>query len=431
VRQRSPFVKPPRGNCHRGPGAGARAIGHSRSVRRIVPVVGVPLLLAGACALLPERFAVNAPLGHLLFGRGIDPPPVEALQSRVRLPPGFSIDVYARNLPARFLRFGSRGDLLVSAPADGAVYWLGRDEDGDGRADARRTLVDGLERPHGLDLHDGWLYVAETGAVGRVRFDEDAGRVAGDYERIVPNLPRGGNHWTRTLRFGPDGWMYVSIGSSCNVCEESDPRRAAIVRYRPDGSGSEIFATGLRNAVGFDWRPGTTELYATDNGRDLLGDDFPPCELNRVVRGGFYGWPYANGDRIPDPDLGRGFDERIRASIPPVHGFRAHTAPLGITFVRGDRAPAAYRGAALVALHGSWNRTEKDGYRVVSLHFFDDGRIEERDFAVGFEKDDHVIGRPVDVAVGPDGAFYVSDDYARAIYRISWSRPGGGGGSVR
>jgi glucose/arabinose dehydrogenase len=400
-------------------------------MRRIVPVVGVPLLLLGACALLPERFAVNAPLGHLLLGRGIDPPPVEDLQSRVRLPPGFSIDVYARNLPARFLRFGPRGDLLVSAPADGAVYWLGRDLDGDGRADARRTLVDGLERPHGLDLHEGWLYVAETGAIGRVRFDADAGRVSGDYEHIVRDLPRGGNHWTRTLRFGPDGWMYVSIGSSCNVCEESDPRRAAIVRYRPDGSGSEIFATGLRNAVGFDWRPGTTELYATDNGRDLLGDDFPPCELNRVVRGGFYGWPYANGDRIPDPDLGRGFDERIRASIPPVHGFRAHTAPLGITFVRGDRAPAAYRGAALVALHGSWNRTEKDGYRVVSLHFSDDGRVEERDFAVGFEKDDHVIGRPVDVAVGPDGAFYVSDDYARAIYRISWNRAGGGSGPVR
>jgi glucose/arabinose dehydrogenase len=391
----------------------------------------VAILLVGACVLLPERLAVNAPLGHLLFGRGVDPPPVEDLRSRVRLPPGFSIDVYARDLSARFLRFGTQGDLLVSAPADGAVHWLARDADGDGRADERRTLVDGLERPHGLDLHDGWLYVAETDAVGRIRFLEDGGRVSGDYERIVPDLPVGGNHWTRTLRFGSDGWMYVSIGSSCNVCEESDPRRAAIVRYRPDGSGGEIFATGLRNAVGFDWRPGTTELYATENGRDLLGDDFPPCELNRVVRGGFYGWPYANGDRIPDPDFGRGNEERIRASIPPVHEFRAHTAPLGITFVRGSRAPAAYRGAALVAQHGSWNRSEKDGYRVVSLHFSDDGQIEERDFAVGFEKDDHVIGRPVDVAVGPDGAFYVSDDYARAIYRIVWSGPDDAPGSVR
>ena len=391
----------------------------------------VAILLVGACVLLPERLAVNAPLGHLLFGRGVDPPPVEDLRSRVRLPPGFSIDVYARDLSARFLRFGTQGDLLVSAPADGAVHWLARDADGDGRADERRTLIDGLERPHGLDLHDGWLYVAETDAVGRIRFLEDGGRVSGDYERIVPDLPVGGNHWTRTLRFGSDGWMYVSIGSSCNVCEESDPRRAAIVRYRPDGSGGEIFATGLRNAVGFDWRPGTTELYATENGRDLLGDDFPPCELNRVVRGGFYGWPYANGDRIPDPDFGRGNEERIRASIPPVHEFRAHTAPLGITFVRGSRAPAAYRGAALVAQHGSWNRSEKDGYRVVSLHFSDDGQIEERDFAVGFESDEHVIGRPVDVAVGPDGAFYVSDDYARAIYRIAWSGPDEAPGRIR
>jgi len=400
-------------------------------VRRIVPILAVGLLLAGACTLLPERFAVNAPLGHLLFGRGIAAPPVEDLRSRVRLPPGFAIGVYARDLPARFLRFGANGDLLVSAPADGAVHLLARDADGDGRADTRRMLVDGLERPHGLDVYDGWLYVAETDAIGRIRFDTDTGRVSGRYVRIVEDLPRGGNHWTRTLRFGPDGWMYVSIGSSCNVCEESDPRRAAIVRYRPDGSEHEIFATGLRNAVGLDWRPGTAELYATDNGRDLLGDDFPPCELNRVVQGGFYGWPYANGNRIPDPDFGRGFEERILESIPPVHDFRAHTAPLGITFVRGVRAPAAYRGAALVALHGSWNRSEKDGYRVVSLHFSDGGRVEERDFAVGFEKDEHVIGRPVDVAEGPDGAFYVSDDYARAVYRIAWTGPDEASGTVR
>jgi glucose/arabinose dehydrogenase len=213
--------------------------------------------------------------------------------------------------------------------------------------------------------------------------------------------------------------MYVSIGSSCNVCEEEDGRRAAIVRYRPDGSGEEIHATGLRNAVGFDWQPGSGDLYATDNGRDLLGDDFPPCELNRVVPGGFYGWPFAHGDNRPDPDLGAGREARIAAAIPPSHGFRAHTAPLGITFVRGPGAPAWLRGAALVALHGSWNRTRKDGYAVVSLHWRPDGRIEERDFLWGFLEDEDVIGRPVDVAEGPDGAFYVSDDYAGAVYRVA------------
>ncbi len=172
--------------------------------------------------------------------------------------------------------------------------------------------------------------------------------------------------------------------------------------------------------MGFDWQPRTGRLYATDNGRDLLGDDFPPCELNHVVKGGFYGWPYANGNRVPDPDYGADHDDRIRASIPPAHGFRAHNSPLGITFVRGRQAPPAYRGAALVALHGSWNRTQKDGYKVVSLHWRSDGRIEERDFVVGFEEDEDVIGRPVDVAEGPDGAFYISDDYAGAVYRVAW-----------
>ena len=221
------------------------------------------------------------------------------------------------------------------------------------------------------------------------------------------------------MRVGPDDRIYVSVGSSCNVCEEEDPRRAAILRFQLDGSGAEVYASGLRNTVGFDWQPGSGELFATDNGRDLLGDNFPPCELNRVVQGGFYGWPFANGDRVPDPDFGDRAPERVAASLPPVYAFRAHNSPLGITFVRGERAPAAYRGAALVALHGSWNRTRKDGYKVVSLHWLPDGRIEERDFVVGFELDEDVIGRPVDVAEGPDGAFYISDDYAGAVYRVS------------
>jgi hypothetical protein len=218
--------------------------------------------------------------------------------------------------------------------------------------------------------------------------------------------------------------MYVSVGSSCNVCEEEDPRRAALLRFRPDGSEASIFATGLRNAVGFDWRPETGELFATDNGRDLLGDDFPPCELNRVVAGGFYGWPYANGDNQLDPDLGAGHEDRVRDAIPPAHAFRAHNAPLGIAFVRGESAPPPLRGAALVALHGSWNRSSKDGYRVVSLHWQPDGSIVEREFLGGFERDGDVIGRPVDVAVGRDGAIYVSDDYAGAVYRVAWQAGG-------
>jgi glucose/arabinose dehydrogenase len=262
--------------------------------------------------------------------------------------------------------------------------------------------------------------VGESDAIARVRFDAATGTVSGPVERIVTGLPGGGNHWTKTLRFGPDGWLYVHVGSSCNVCIEEDERRATIMRFRADGSDGEIYATGLRNSVGFDWQPGTGSLYATDNGRDLLGNDFPPCELNEIVKDGFYGWPIANGNRVPDPDFGKDQEERIASSIPPAHDFRAHNAPLGMTFVRGDGMPDAYRDAALVALHGSWNRTRKDGYKVVSLHWTPDGRIEERDFATGFELDEDVIGRPVDVIEGPDGAVYVSDDYAGAIWRIAY-----------
>jgi glucose/arabinose dehydrogenase len=392
-------------------------------MKRFAVILALIATLAfGACRyLLPERYAVNAPLAHMLFGRGGEAPPPSAFDSRIRAAEGFSVSLYADQVDnARLLRFTPGGQLLVSAPRKGHVLLLEPDADGDGRTDGRHVLLDGLDLPHGLDLHGSWLYVAESGAVGRVPLDPETGATRGAFERVVTGLPTGGNHWTRTVRFGPDGAMYVSVGSSCNVCREQDPRRAAILRYQPDGSGEEIFASGLRNAVGLDWRPATGELFVTDNGRDLLGDDFPPCELNRVVEGGFYGWPFANGDNVPDPDLGAGEEQRIATAIPPAHGFRAHNAPLGILFARGDHLPDDYRDAALVALHGSWNRTRKDGYKVVSLHWGPDGSIEERDFLVGFELDEDVIGRPVDVAQGPDGAFYVSDDFAGAIYRVSW-----------
>jgi glucose/arabinose dehydrogenase len=267
--------------------------------------------------------------------------------------------------------------------------------------------------------------VAETDAVGRIRFDAATGRVRGQYEYVVTGLPGGGNHWSRSLRFGPDGGLYLAVGSSCNVCEEEDLRRAALLRFRPDGSGAEIYASGLRNTVGFDWQPGTGYLYGADNGRDLLGDDLPPDEINRIERGGFYGWPYAYGERVRDPDLGEAHGDRIRASLPPVQQLPAHAAPLGLAFLRGGGWPADYRGAALVALHGSWNRTRKQGYEVVSLHFRADGGIERRPFITGFEINDDVIGRPVDIVEGPDGAVYLADDYAGSIYRIRYAAPGG------
>jgi glucose/arabinose dehydrogenase len=190
------------------------------------------------------------------------------------------------------------------------------------------------------------------------------------------------------------------------------------MRLRPDGSGAEIYATGLRNSVGFDWAPWDGALYATDNGRDLLGDDFPPDELNRIEQGRFYGWPYVNGFGVADPDVG---GEYAGDPVPthPVHGFRPHNAPLGIHFVRAAKLPAGYERTALVALHGSWNRRAPDGYKVVALRWRDDGTIEESDFLTGFLNGDGIIGRPAFVTEGPDGAIYVSDDYAGVVYRVS------------
>lgn len=370
--------------------------------------------------LLPERFAVNIPIAF--FGWGNQPPSVAELQERIGLPQGFTIRSYANELPgARAVRVTEQGDLLVSLPRRGQIVLLERDADGDGLPDSRVNLIDNLNRPHGIDLHHGWLYVAETNAIGRIRFDSRARRLSGEFERVVTGLPGGGNHWSRSVRFGPDGWMYVTVGSSCNACEEKNPQRAAMLRFRPDGSEGETYATGLRNTVGFDWRPGTDELYGVDMGRDFLGDDAPLCELNRIGRGKFYGWPYANGDKVPDPDLGVGNEARINDSVAPLHGFAAHSSPLSIVFLRGDNLPRAYQGAALVALHGSWNRTEKQGYEVVSLHSDDSGDITERKFATGFESNGDVIGRPVDIAESPDGTIYLSDDFTGSIYSIIYT----------
>jgi glucose/arabinose dehydrogenase len=372
-----------------------------------------------ACHLLPERLAVNAPIANSLFGWSGDLPEPEVLGTRLRAADGFSVSLYAEVPKARFLRPTPAGDLLVSVPREGRIVRLVRDGDADGRPDGQEVLLEGLDKPHGLDLHDGWLYVGEGSAVARVRFDAASGRVSGAPERIVTGLPAGGNHWTRTVRIGPDSRLYVTVGSSCNVCIEEDERRAAMLRFALDGSEPQLFARGLRNAVGFDWQPGTDRLYATDNGRDLLGDDFPPCELNLVDEGGDYGWPVANGDRVPDPDFGAGNEARIAASRRPAHGFRAHNAPLGIAFLRSERQPDGWRGRALVALHGSWNRTRKDGYEVVALTWGADGTIHEEPFLTGFLLDEDVIGRPVDVAEATDGTIFVSDDYAGAIYRVS------------
>lgn len=368
---------------------------------------------------------------HAALGGGVQSPSAVQVSQRLQVPPGFTISVYARDLPgARFLSFTTAGDLVVSRPRVGEINLLARDPNNPTQIANSRVLLNGLSKPHGIDIHDGWLYVGETDAIGRVRFEENSGQLQGEYQRIVTELTGNGNHWSKTIRVGPDNYLYLAQGSTCNVCEESDKRRATIMRFKLDGSDGEIYATGLRNSVGMDWAPWDQQLYATDNGRDLLGDDFPPCELNRVVQNGFYGWPYINGFGVPDPDmgkgdLGKGKDNLLKTAISPAFGFRAHNAPLGIHFLRNAKMPVAsgsvnWGRVALVALHGSWNRSSADGYKVVALHWRDNGTIEQTDFVTGFEQNGNVIGRPVDIAEGPDGAIYISDDYAGVIYRVAY-----------
>lgn len=362
-------------------------------------------------------FGINIPLIRK------NTPTQEVLDQQMVMPAGLSLSVFADKLPgARMLRVTATGDLLVSLPRRGQIMILDRDANGDGVADGSRELLGGLSWPHGMDFYQDWLYIAETDAIGRIRYNASTRQTNGNYERIITGLPKGGNHWSRSLRFGPDGMMYVSIGSSCNVCEEKDPRRAAILRFTPDGRHSEIFASGLRNTVGFDWHPSTHELYGVDNGRDFLGDDFPPCELNRIVQGGFYGWPYVNGRQIPDPDYGDVNQEKLTNSIVPVHEFGAHTAPLSIVFIQNVKLRSVIQGDALVALHGSWNRSVKTGYKILALQFDPEKGISEKDIITGFEQNDDVIGRPVDIAEASDGSIYISDDFTGSVYRVSHTR---------
>ena len=397
-----------------------------KSPRRAIVALAAILALT-TCAVLayawfgPAKISDARVLLASLTGRGVDTPARNVIASRLHTAPGFEVGLYAGDIPgARWLRFTSAGDLVVARTRAGEVLLLARDRNGDGHADGRRVLLTGLDAPHGLAIRDGWLYVAERTAVGRVPFDEGIGAATGQYRHFITGLTGDGAHVTRTIGFGPDGMLYLSQGSTCNVCEEKDHRRAAMMRFAPDAAAAgEIYATGLRNSVGFDWAPWNSALYATENGRDLLGDDFPPDELNRVERGAFYGWPYVNGFNVLDPDFGRGHEPLLATATPPTHGFRPHNAPLGLVFLRSPARPPGYERSAIVALHGSWNRSVPDGYKVVSLHWREDGSIEERNFLTGFLAESGVIGRPAGVAEGPDGAVYVADDYGGAIYRVA------------
>ena len=269
-----------------------------------VTLLVVLLALVGVVWFGPVTVGNKKILLDFILGRGIAPPSAAQAAELLQAADGFKVDIYAEIPLARWPLATAAGDVIVARTRGNAVVLVERDRNGDGRPDAIRTLVENIDHPHGLALRDGWLYIGHRTGIARVRFDEGTGHVTGTPQNIVDDFAGDGNHTTKTIGFGPDGWLYVTQGSSCNACIEQDERRATMMRMHPDGSGREIFATGLRNSVGFDWAPWDGALYATDNGRDLLGDDFPPCELNHVERGRFYGWPYVNGNNVPDPDFG-------------------------------------------------------------------------------------------------------------------------------
>lgn len=337
----------------------------------------------------------------------------------IKLPPGFRADVFAYDVPgARSLALGKRGTLFVGTRKQGKVYAL-TDGDGDGRADAVNVIAEGLNNPNGVAFRDGALYVAEISRV--IRFDGVEDRLDDPPAPAVVNdtFPRDKWHGWKFIRFGPDGKLYVPVGAPCNVCERADKRYASIMRMNADGSGLEVFASGVRNTVGFDWHPDTGELWFTDNGRDWMGNNLPPDELNRAPTTGLhFGFPYVHGKDIPDPKYGK--KGKPPSFTPPARELGPHVAALGMRFYTGEAFPPAYRGAIFIAEHGSWNRTTPIGYRVTAVRLDGNDAISYEVFAEGWLQGRKAWGRPVDVLVAADGALLVSDDKAGAVYRITY-----------
>jgi glucose/arabinose dehydrogenase len=335
------------------------------------------------------------------------------------LPPGFRIAVYAEVPDARQMALGPDGVVFVGSRSEGKVYAV-VDRDGDHRADAVHVLAKGLNNPSGVAFRDGALYVAAVSRVLRLPdVARDLTRPPGP-EVVTDAFPADAHHGWKFIAFGPDGRLYVPVGAPCNVCATSG-LYATITRLALDGGRPEIVARGVRNTVGFDFQPETGELWFTDNGRDWLGDDQPPDELNRLTQAGqHFGFPYCHGHDIRDPEHNGG--RNCAQSTPPARGLDPHVAALGMRFYAGRMFPEKYRGGVFIAEHGSWNRSRPIGYRVTFVRIEGGQATSYEPFAQGWLKGGVASGRPADVLVMPDGALLVSDDKAGRIYRISYER---------
>lgn len=359
---------------------------------------------------------MRAAISVVLVALACSSPPQSAGQDRtLRVPAGFHVAVFADGVQGvRYLALGPGNAIYASQPASGLIVRL-TDQNGDGRADSVVTVARGLSGPFGIAFRGDTMYVAEERAVKR--FDPGTGAPV----TIISRIPSGG-HSTRTILFGPDGKLYLSVGSSCNICDERDSLRAAVSQFNRDGSGGRMFAKGLRNTVGMAFHPTTGELWGGNNDRDNLGDDVPPEHVNIIKDGRFYGWPQCYLPGKPNPEYGSADCSRVE---PPAISVQAHSAPLGLAFYTGTQFPRDYRGDAFVTLHGSWNRTVPTGAKVIRVQVDSTGRraVGVDDFIVGWQlPDGSRWGRPVGLLVLPDGSLLVSDDTGGKIWRVSYGR---------
>ncbi len=372
---------------------------------------------AGFDTLIRER-RLRHTLSGLLLALALCAGPAGAdIVDEIVLPPGFQIETYAEVPNARSLVSGDAGTLFVGNRRESSIYAVVPAES-DGASPRVIEIDSGLNMPNGIAFNAGDLYVAEVSRVLRYRDIESRLDSPPEPEILDIELPDERHHGWRYIAFGPDGKLYVSIGAPCNVCDREG--FAEIVRMDADGSNRETFARGIRNSVGMTWHPQTGDLWFTDNGRDMLGDDLPPCELNHAPRAGMhFGFPQCHGGDISDPEFGS--DGSCGQFVAPAQKLGPHVAPLGLRFYTGEQFPSEYRGQLFIAEHGSWNRSEKIGYRITLVRIVDDEAVSYETFAEGWLEGDKVSGRPADLEVMPDGSLIVSDDMAGRLYRISYA----------
>ena len=341
----------------------------------------------------------------------------------LNLPEGFQIEVYARGVDgARSMAMGDDGTLFVGTRTENNIYAI-QDTNGDFKAD-NVMVLDTMEVPNGIAMRNGDLYVTQVGSLWKYPNIED--QLDGELEKelIYDDFPTEFHHGWKYIAFGPDDKLYVPVGAPCNICNstDEDERFATISRMDPDGTNREIYARGVRNSVGFTWHPDTKQMWFTDNGRDMLGDDIPPCELNTVTEAGqHFGYPFCHGGIVKDPDFGD--LHPCSDFVEPALQLDAHVAPLGIKFYTGNMFPAEYKGKAFIAEHGSWNRSKKVGYRIMIVDIEDGAVVNSEPFIDGWldEVAQKASGRPVDMLMLEDGSMLISDDYGDAIYRVTYA----------